>query len=101
MALNHSKKKSTGKAKSWRPFRISKYVFYKETLMDPKEHLFSFLGAFIGIGIIGFLQSIVFPGNDNLFLIGSFGASSVLVYGAINSPLSQPRNLVGGHVICA
>lgn len=34
-----------------------------------------------------------------VFLIGSFGASLVLVYGAIQSPLSQPRNLVGGHVI--
>jgi CBS-domain-containing membrane protein len=34
-------------------------------------------------------------------LIGSFGASAVLVYGAIKSPLAQPRNLVGGHVLSA
>ena len=34
-------------------------------------------------------------------LIGSFGASAVLVYGVINSPLAQPRNLVGGHVLSA
>jgi CBS-domain-containing membrane protein len=34
-------------------------------------------------------------------LIGSFGASSVLVYGIIQSPFSQPRNLVGGHLISA
>ena len=39
--------------------------------------------------------------NEQVFLIGSFGASSVLVYGAIESPLAQPRNLVGGHVISA
>ncbi len=32
-------------------------------------------------------------------MIGSFGASSVLIYGAIQSPLAQPRNLVGGHLI--
>ena len=32
-------------------------------------------------------------------LIGSFGASAVLVYGAAKSPLAQPRNLVGGHII--
>ena len=38
---------------------------------------------------------------ENIFLIGSFGASSVLIYGAIQSPLSQPRNLVGGHLISA
>jgi len=27
------------------------------------------------------------------------GASAVLVYGTIKSPLAQPRNLVGGHVL--
>ena len=34
-------------------------------------------------------------------LIGSFGASAVLAYGAVRSPLAQPRNLVGGHVVSA
>jgi CBS-domain-containing membrane protein len=32
-------------------------------------------------------------------MLGSFGASAVLIYGAIKSPLAQPRNLVGGHVL--
>jgi CBS domain-containing membrane protein len=81
--------------------RRTKYVIYKETLIDFKEHLWTFIGSFIGIGIIGFFSSQYFTLNDNLFLIGSFGASSVLIYGAINSPLAQPRNLIGGHVICA
>jgi CBS domain-containing membrane protein len=84
-----------------RNYRKVKYVAYKATLIDGKEHLFTFLGAFFGIGIIGFINSHLYPLNDNLFLIGSFGASSVLIYGAINSPLAQPRNLIGGHVICA
>lgn len=48
---------------------------------------------------IGFMNSLKFPTSDNLFLIGSFGASAVLVYGATNSPLAQPRNLVGGHLL--
>lgn len=34
-------------------------------------------------------------------LIGSFGATAVLVYGAIRSPLAQPRNVPGGHVLSA
>jgi len=34
-------------------------------------------------------------------IIGSFGASAVLIYGAIKSPLAQPRNLLGGHVLSA
>ncbi|MCM0080726.1 HPP family protein [Geomonas sp. Red32] len=34
-------------------------------------------------------------------LIGSFGASAVLLFGADESPLAQPRNLVGGHLFSA
>jgi CBS-domain-containing membrane protein len=34
-------------------------------------------------------------------LIGSFGASAVLLFGANDSPLAQPRNLMGGHLISA
>lgn len=84
-----------------RSYRKVKYVFYKETFIDKKEHFFTFLGAFFGIGIIGFFSSKYFVLNDNLFLIGSFGASSVLIYGSINSPLAQPRNLIGGHIVSA
>ncbi len=39
--------------------------------------------------------------QDVVYLIGSFGASSVLVYGVIQSPLAQPRNLIGGHLVSA
>ena len=81
--------------------RIARYVIYKETLIDFKDHLWTFIGSFAGIGLIGLLNQNVFTQSDNLFLIGSFGASSVLIYGIVNSPLAQPRNLVGGHVLCA
>lgn len=84
-----------------RSYRKTKYILYKETLIDFKEHFWSFLGSFVGIGILAYIQSIHFKGNDAVYLIGSFGASSVLVYGIIQSPFSQPRNLVGGHVISA
>ncbi|WP_308990762.1 HPP family protein [Mariniflexile litorale] len=89
------------KKKIKRTIRISKYVIYKETLIDFKEHFWSFLGAFFGIGLIAFMQSHFLPKIENTFLVGSFGASSVLIYGAIESPLSQPRNLIGGHLISA
>lgn len=84
-----------------RGYRISKYVVYKETLVDYKEQFWSFLGSFIGIGVIAFIQSLYLTELENIFLIGSFGATSVLVYGAIQSPLAQPRNLIGGHLISA
>lgn len=84
-----------------RNYRKVKYVLYRETLVDVKEHVLTFLGAFIGIACIGFINSKYFVLSDNLFLIGSFGASAVLIYGIINSPLAQPRNLIGGHLISA
>lgn len=84
-----------------RALRVYRYVIYKETLVDFREHFWSFVGAFVGIGIIALLQSLQLPQLENVFLIGSFGASSVLVYGAIQSPLAQPRNLIGGHVVSA
>jgi len=84
-----------------RSARITRYVVYKETLIDIKEHFWSFIGAFIGIGLMAFFHSESLSRYENLFLIGSFGASSVLVYGSIQSPFAQPRNLIGGHVISA
>lgn len=38
--------------------------------------------------------------GDSL-LIGSFGASAVLLFAAPSAELSQPRNLIGGHLISA
>jgi len=84
-----------------RQYHYTKRIVYTETLFNFNEHLWTFIGSFLGIGIIGFLNSQYLNAYDNLFLIGSFGASSVLIYGVINSPLAQPRNLIGGHLISA
>ena len=84
-----------------RGYRRTKYILYKETLVDFREHFWAFLGSFIGIGLISYIQTLQLPVSDVFYLIGSFGASSVLVYGVIESPLAQPRNLIGGHVVSA
>ncbi|MFN8325103.1 HPP family protein [Flavobacterium sp.] len=84
-----------------RSYRKTRYILYKETLINTEEHFWAFLGSFIGIGIIAYLQSHTLPKSDVIYLIGSFGASSVLVYGVIQSPLAQPRNLIGGHLVSA
>jgi CBS-domain-containing membrane protein len=65
------------------------------------EIVWSWLGGFIGIGAVALVQAYIFDGTDLILMIGSFGASAVLVYGAIKSPLAQPRNLVGGHFLSA
>jgi len=84
-----------------RTYRVAKYVVYRQTIIEPIDHLWTFIGAFLGIGLIGLVQNTMLNELDNVFLIGSFGASAVLVFGATNSPLAQPRNLVGGHLVCA
>jgi CBS-domain-containing membrane protein len=50
---------------------------------------------------VALLHAGLFEPRDLSLLIGSFGASAVLLYGAVRSPLAQPRNLMGGHVLSA
>jgi CBS-domain-containing membrane protein len=65
------------------------------------EVFWSWIGAFLGIAAIALVNQLLFDDTDYLMMIGSFGASAVLTYGAVRSPLAQPRNLLGGHVISA
>jgi len=66
-----------------------------------EEILWSWIGAFLGIAAVAWVSQLYFEGLDRSLMIGSFGASAVLVYGAVRSPLAQPRNLIGGHVLSA
>ncbi|KAF9144266.1 hypothetical protein BGX30_013323 [Mortierella sp. GBA39] len=61
----------------------------------------SFVGSFIGIAIVASMtyNSQWFLDRDTPVMAGSFGASAVLIYGAIEAPLSQPRNVIGGHIM--
>lgn len=63
------------------------------------EIVWSWVGAFLGISAVAYLNYNLLQKSDLVMIIGSFGASAVLIYGAIKSPLAQPRNLVGGHVL--
>ncbi|MBI1195550.1 MAG: HPP family protein [Gammaproteobacteria bacterium] len=65
------------------------------------EIWWSWLGAFLGIGALGVLSHFFFNRHDSTLVIGSLGASAVLLYGAVRSPLAQPRNLIGGHILSA
>eukprot|EP00762_Andalucia_godoyi_P008516 ANDGO_05765.mRNA.1 Transmembrane protein DDB_G0273707/DDB_G0273361 len=61
--------------------------------------LMGLIGGFLGISFVAALHYHV-VGAQRL-IIASFGASAVLVYGVITSPLAQPRNLVLGHLVSA
>lgn len=65
------------------------------------EVLWSWIGAFLGISAVALISYKLLEGTGFTMIIGSFGASAVLIYGAIKSPLAQPRNLIGGHVLSA
>lgn len=66
-----------------------------------QEIAWSWLGAFLGIAAVAIPHYRLLDGSDFILVIGSFGASAVLLYGAPKSPLAQPRNLLGGHVLSA
>lgn len=64
--------------------------------------LWSGVGTFIGIYTIALVNVYMSIDNtDALFLIGSFGASAVLIFAAPHAEFSQPRNFLGGHVVSA
>lgn len=87
--------------KKTKTYRRTRYMLYKETLIDFEEHFWSFMGSFIGLGVICYLNYQHLSQYELTLLIGSFGASSVLIYGNIGSPLAQPKNLFLGHLISA
>ncbi|EXJ88596.1 hypothetical protein A1O1_05526 [Capronia coronata CBS 617.96] len=62
-----------------------------------------FVGAFCGLAIIEnvFLALPPLSGHEVPIIIASFGAAAILEYNTIESPLSQPRNLVLGHFLSA
>ena len=66
------------------------------------EIFWAWIGSFLGIYAVWWLNHFIGIQEDaNMFLIGSFDASAVLIYGVPMGELSQPRNLIGGHVISA
>ncbi|OBZ84631.1 hypothetical protein A0J61_07321 [Choanephora cucurbitarum] len=91
------------------PYFISHFLGYRRpdhksrTLAVWRIYLWSFLAAWIGIAVleIVFAYGPSFTEHQAPIIIASFGATAVLVYGVIDSPLAQPRNVIGGHIVGA
>ena len=62
---------------------------------DLKPIILAGLGGTLAIGIIAWLAQSL----ETALVLGSFGASCVLIFGFPDSPFSQPRNVIGGHFI--
>ncbi|KAA8999300.1 HPP family protein [Affinibrenneria salicis] len=61
----------------------------------PRFIALSFLGTVAAIGLTGWLSHI----SGAPWLMAPFGASCVLAFGLPDSPLAQPRAIIGGHLI--
>ena len=63
----------------------------------PQAILLSYLCSFVGIAVLAYLT--VYTGYP--LIAAPFGATAVLVFAVPDSPLAQPRNVVGGCVVGA
>lgn len=57
------------------------------------ELAWSFVGAFLGILSVAAMNEWLSPEINLPLMVGSFGASAVLVFAVVESKLSQPRNV--------
>ena len=57
--------------------------------------LVAWLGGFLAISAITLLSNTF----STALVLGSFGASCVLIFGFPDVPFSQPRNVIGGHFL--
>lgn len=79
---------------------IKHHIFGRKSVQG-QQVFWSWAGGFLGIAFVAIISRIFLEGIGLSLLIGSFGASAVLLYGACESPLAQPRNLLGGHLLSA
>ncbi len=63
----------------------------------PLDIMVSGLGSGIALSILAALSMVY----KMPMIVASFGASAILIYGAPDAPLSQPRNVIFGHLLSA
>ncbi|KAL7751196.1 hypothetical protein RI367_003402 [Sorochytrium milnesiophthora] len=89
------------------PPTVARFLGYRQgavhKLSTPQILGWSFVGAFCGLAVLqGLFQfSEYFVAKHVPTIVASYGASAVLVFGAIEAPLAQPRALVFGHLIAS
>lgn len=85
------------------PLPFPPFSLLRHIPMDLEVCIFTWIGSFGGILLI---EAIMTNGAFNSvykspIIVTSFGASAVLLFCAIESPLAQPRNFVLGHFVSA
>lgn len=60
-----------------------------------KNIVLAWIGACLGAGAVSWLEYTF----ATALILGSFGASCLLIFAYPQSPFAQPRNVIGGHLI--
>jgi hypothetical protein len=81
------------------PLPFPPFTWLARLPLQYETWILSTIGSFGGIALIEVVMSAAFPNDGTILIVASFGASAVLCYGTIESPLAQPRHLVGGQVL--
>lgn len=71
------------------------------TKMNNSEVWLSILGAFIATLMASFISYKIMGVEHTPMILASTGASAMLIFGLPHSPVSEPWNLVAGHVVSA
>lgn len=96
--------RAPGEEAPYEPLGIPPFTWLHHIPLEVEIWGTAWIGSFVGILLIEAIM-----GANTAFqeiyhaplIITSFGASAVLLFGVIESPVAQPRNFVGGHFISA
>ncbi len=83
---------------------MERNFLFKDFLLKHQRAVDAFwawVGSSLCLLCIVLLDTYFFEAHDIHLLMASFGASAVLVFGAPQSPLAQPRNVLGGQFLSA
>jgi CBS-domain-containing membrane protein len=66
-----------------------------------KEMIAAGVSALLGMSLLSWVHWGLLGGSPSSMIIGTMGASAVLVWAAPQAPQAQPKNVIGGHIISA
>jgi CBS-domain-containing membrane protein len=76
---------------------VTKFTARHQPAVSTTKAVLAGVGGLISIALAGAITHVA----EATLLMAPFGATCVLLYSAPQSPLSQPANVVGGHVLSA
>jgi len=96
--------KSPGEEPPYEPLPFPPFSWLRHISIKLEICIFTWIGSFGGILLIEAIMTTntAFREVYNApIIVTSFGASAVLLFSSIESPLAQPRNFVLGHLVSA